>query len=72
MTDPTLVEWRRKNKVFGGRKTKKGGYVYNLTRKNKVISSTSSQRFMKHGYNKRFSTGRRRSSVKFGGTRRRR
>ena len=72
MMDPTLVEWRKKNKVFGGRKTKKGGYVYSSTRKNKVISSISSPRFMKRGYNKRVSTGRRRASSKFGGTRRRR
>jgi len=73
MMDPTLVEWRKKNRVFGGRKTKKGGYIYSSTRKNKVVSSTSPSKFIKRGFNKRASNRRRRSSSsKFGGTRRKR
>jgi hypothetical protein len=73
MMDPTLVEWRRKNRVFGGRKTKKGGYIYSSTRKNKVVSSTSPSKFIKRGFNKRATSRRRRSSSsKFGGTRRKR
>jgi len=73
MMDPTLVEWRKKNRVFGGRKTKKGGYTYISTRKNKVVSSTSPSKFIKRGFNKRATSRRRRSSSsKFGGTRRKR
>jgi HK97 family phage major capsid protein len=60
MANPTL----KKKRILSKRKTKRGGYVYRATRKNKIVSSTRSPLFARR---RNLSNPSTRRTSKFGG-----